>query len=293
MTEMKLLFITHEMSPFLEMTDIADVVRKLTDSVQEKAQELLDKAKATQVKGQGMQGKGLEIRILMPRFGNINAHRNKLHEVIRLSGLNITIDDKDNPLIGRVASIARVQVYFLDNEDFFQRKYVFRDKDNKFYADNDERAIFFCKGALEAVKKLGWAPNIVHCHGWMSSLVPAYLKTIYKDDPTYKNTKVVYSVYQDDLAETLGSRFAEKATMNGMTPADTELYVPADITALNKGAISYADAVVYGSDKVNPDVAKFAKKTNKLLLEYPATLDFENYYNLYQDVINEELISIA
>ena len=274
MTKMKLLFITHEMSPFLELTSIAEITRKLP---------------------QAMQEKGLEIRILMPRFGNINERRNRLHEVIRLSGLNITIDDNDNPLIIKVASIpaARMQVYFLDNEEYFQRKFVFRDKDNKFYEDNDERTIFFCKGALETVKKLGWSPDIVHCHGWMSALVPTYLKTIYKDDPTYKNSKVVYSVYEDSLNETLGAKFASKAVMNGMTNADTDLFAAADSCALNNGAISYSDAVVYGSEPINPEVSKFVKKSNKPLLEYASTSDFENYYNLYEEIINEELVSLA
>jgi len=274
MTKMKLLFITHEMSPFLELTSIAEITRKLP---------------------QAMQEKGLEIRILMPRFGNINERRNRLHEVIRLSGLNITIDDNDNPLIIKVASIpaARMQVYFLDNEEYFQRKFVFRDKDNKFYEDNDERTIFFCKGALETVKKLGWSPDIVHCHGWMSALVPAYLKTIYKDDPTYKNSKVVYSVYEDSFSETLGTKFASKAIMNGMTNADTELFTAANSCALNNGAISYSDAVVYGSETINPEVSKFVKKSNKPLLEYASTSDFENYYNLYEEIITEELVSLA
>ena len=274
MAKMKLLFITHEMSPFLELTSIAEITRKLP---------------------QAMQEKGLEIRILMPRFGNINERRNRLHEVIRLSGLNITIDDNDNPLIIKVASIpaARMQVYFLDNEEYFQRKFVFRDKDNKFYEDNDERTIFFCKGALETVKKLGWSPDIVHCHGWMSALVPAYLKTIYKDDPTYKNSKVVYSVYEDSFSETLSTKFASKAVMNGMTNADTELFAAADSCALDNAAISYSDAVVYGSEPINPEVSKFVKKSNKPLLEYASTSDFENYYNLYEEIINEELVSLA
>lgn len=274
MAKMKLLFITHEMSPFLELTSIAEITRKLP---------------------QAMQEKGLEIRILMPRFGNINERRNRLHEVIRLSGLNITIDDNDNPLIIKVASIqaARMQVYFLDNEEYFQRKFVFRDKDNKFYEDNDERTIFFCKGALETVKKLGWSPDIVHCHGWMSALVPTYLKTIYKDNPTYKNSKIVYSVYEDSFSETLGAKFASKAVMNGMTNTDTEQFAAADICALNNGAISYSDAVVYGSEPINPEVSKFVKKSNKPLLEYASTSDFENYYNLYEEIINEELVSLA
>lgn len=272
MAKTKLLFITHEMSPFLELTKISEITRHLP---------------------QAMQDKGFEIRILMPRFGNINERRNRLHEVIRLSGMNIIIEDNDNPLIIKVASIpaARMQVYFLDNEEYFQRKYVFTDKENKFYDDNDERTIFFCKGALETVKKLGWSPDVVHCHGWMSSLVPAYLKTLYKDDPTFKNSKVVYSVYEDEAIK-LNDKFAAKAVMNGMNADQTSAYKAADITALNIGAIGYSDAVVLGSETINADVLKFVKKASKPTLEFNSTSDYENYYNLYEEIANEELVSL-
>ena len=184
MAKTKILFIAHEMSPFLELTKIAKITRQLP---------------------QAMQEKGFEIRILMPRFGNINERRNRLHEVIRLSGMNIVINENDNPLIIKVASLptARMQVYFLDNEEYFQRKQVFRDAKEKFFDDNDERMIFFCKGAIETVKKLGWMPDVVHCMGWMSSLVPMYLKTAYREDPMFKNTKVVYSVYENCFTENL------------------------------------------------------------------------------------------
>lgn len=275
MAKTKLLFITHEMSPFLELTKIAEITRKLP---------------------QAMQDKGFEIRILMPRFGNINERRNRLHEVIRLSGMNIIIDDNDNPLIIKVASIpaARMQVYFLDNEDYFQRKHVFRDANDAFFADNDERTIFFCKGALETVKKLGWSPDVVHCHGWMTALVPAYLKTLYKEDPTYKNAKVVYSVYNEDLfSEKLHTDFARKAVMNGMDAAHTALYAAADHASLHQGAIHYSDAVVLGSEKIDEDVLKFVKKTPKPVLDYNSTADFENYYNLYQEITTDELVSLA
>lgn len=275
MAKTKLLYITHEMSPFLELTKIAEITRKLP---------------------QAMQDKGYEIRILMPRFGNINERRNRLHEVIRLSGMNIIIDDNDNPLIIKVASIpaARMQVYFLDNEDYFQRKHVFRDNSNKFFEDNDERTIFFCKGALETVKKLGWSPDVVHCHGWMTSLVPAYLKTIYKDDPTFKHSKVVYSVYEEDrFTEQLHTDFSKKAVMNGMDIAHTAPYEAGNNNALHQGAISYADAVVFGSESISEEVLKFVKKSNKPLLEHFSTSDFENYYNLYQEIANDELVSLA
>ena len=274
MAKTKILFITHEMSPFLELTKISEITRHLP---------------------QAMQDKGFEIRILMPRFGNINERRNRLHEVIRLSGMNIIINDNDNPLIITVASIpsARMQVYFLDNEEYFQRKHVFADNGNKFYEDNDERTIFFCKGALETVKKLGWSPEIVHCHGWMSALVPAYLKTIYKDDPTFKNSKVVYSVYDDHFQNSLNSDFAKKAIMNGMNAEHTQMYSEATNTALNLGAISYSDAVVYASENINEEVLKFVKKGNKPTLEFNSTSDYENYYNLYEEIVSEELISLV
>jgi starch synthase len=274
MAKTKILFITHEMSPFLELTKISEITRHLP---------------------QAMQDKGFEIRILMPRFGNINERRNRLHEVIRLSGMNIIINDNDNPLIIKVASIpsARMQVYFLDNEEYFQRKHVFADNSNKFYEDNDERTIFFCKGALETVIKLGWSPEIVHCHGWMSALVPAYLKTIYKDDPTFKNSKVVYSVYDDHFQNSLNSDFAKKAIMNGMNADHTQMYSEATNTALNLGAISYSDAVVYASENINEEVLKFVKKGNKPTLEFNSTTDYENYYNLYEEIVSEELISLV
>lgn len=274
MGKTKLLFITHEMSPFLELTKISEITRKLP---------------------QAMQEKGYEIRILMPRFGSINERRNRLHEVIRLSGMNIIINEDDNPLIIKVASIpaARMQVYFLDNEDYFQRKYAFNDAKGKFYADNDERAIFFCKGALETVKKLGWAPDVVHCLGWMSALIPAYLKTNYKNDPTFKESKVVYSCYQHSFTETLGTEFATKATMKGMNPSDTLLYTDATNLALDLAAISYSDAVVIADDNLNEAVLNLIKKEEKPCLTFDATTDFENYNNFYQEIASEELVTLA
>ncbi len=274
MGKTKLLFITHEMSPFLDLTAISKITRTLP---------------------QAMQEKGFEIRILMPRFGNINERRNRLHEVIRLSGMNIIIDENDNPLIIKVASIpsARMQVYFLDNEDYFHRKYVFNDAKGKFYADNDERTIFFCKGALETVKKLGWAPDIVHCHGWMSALVPAYLKTNYKDDPTFKDAKVVYSLYETAFTESLGESLAKKALMKGMSESDTKEYADASHNGILKAAIQYSDAVVLGAENVDEEMLNFVKKTEKPVLEFSSTSDMENYYNFYQEIATDELVSVA
>ncbi|MDA9554829.1 glycogen/starch synthase [Pelobium sp.] len=274
MGKTKLLFITHEMSPFLELTKISKITRQLP---------------------QAMQDKGFEIRILMPRFGNINERRNRLHEVIRLSGMNIVIGETDNPLIIKVASIpsARMQVYFLDNEDYFHRKYVFNDAKGKFYADNDERTIFFCKGALETVKKLGWSPDIVHCHGWMSSLVPAYLKTSYKDDPTFKDAKIIYSLYNEGFSESLGEDFAKKAVMKGMSEQDTAEYRDATHQAINKAVVKYSDGIVIGDENVDAELLNFVKKSEKPILSFDSTSDFENYYNFYQEIASDVLVSVA
>lgn len=273
MGKTKLLFITHEMSPFLELTKISEITRQLP---------------------QAMQDKGLEIRILMPRFGNINERRNRLHEVIRLSGMNIVIGENDNPLIIKVASIpsARMQVYFLDNEDYFQRKHVFNDAKGKFYSDNDERTIFFCKGALETVKKLGWSPDVVHCHGWMTSLVPAYLKTLYKDDPTFKDAKVVYSIYPTSFTESLGADFAKKAALKGMKPEETKDYTDATYAGITNAALQYSDAVVYAGENLDENVLNFVKNLDKPTLDYKSTLDLENYYNFYQEISSDILIPI-
>jgi starch synthase len=178
----KILFISQEITPYLPETEIADIGRKLPQAIQEK---------------------GREIRTFMPRYGCVNERRNQLHEVIRLSGMNLIIDDTDHPLIIKVASIqsARMQVYFIDNEDYFSRKSIFKNDDGTEFEDNDERCIFFARGVLETVKKLRWAPDIVHCHGWICSLIPLYIKKAYNDDPFFKNSKIVFSLY-DNCFET-------------------------------------------------------------------------------------------
>lgn len=260
------------MSPFLEITNIAKITRELP---------------------QAMQEKGFEIRILIPRFGCINERRNRLHEVIRLSGMNIVINETDNPLIIKVASLptARMQVYFLDNEEFFQRKQVFRDAQGKFYADNGDRSIFFCKGALETVKKLGWAPDIVHCTGWMSGLAAAYVKTIYKEDPIFRNAKVVYSVFENCFTENLGADFASKAILDGSKAGDTAAYAGATCTAVHEGAISYSDAVIL-HDNADESVAAHARKSGKPLLESGELTTFDMYADFYEEMLAGDLAQI-
>lgn len=274
MAKTKILFVSHEMSPFLELTNIAKITRELP---------------------QAMQERGCEIRVLVPRFGNINERRNRLHEVIRLSGMNIVINDNDNPLIIKVASIpaARMQVYFLDNEEYFQRKYVFRDGKNKFYDDNDERMIFFCKGALETVKKLGWAPDVVHCHGWMSSLVPMYLKTTYKDDPTFKHAKIVYSAYENCFTEKLNKEFTRKAVLNDMNANDTKVFNEGDCGDIHIGAMNYADAIIKASTTLDKKVEDFiATQHSKPVLNASETTEFDVYAQFYDEILSEDMAAL-
>ena len=201
MRKARVLFISSEIHPYLDLNEQSKVARFLP---------------------QGIQEKGKEIRTFMPRFGNINERRHQLHEVIRLSGMNLIINDSDHPLIIKVASIqaARMQVYFIDNEEYFQRKNTYTDTDGSFYKDNDDRTIFFCRGVLETVKKLGWAPDIIHCHGWMTSLVPMFVKTSYKDDPMFHNSKVVYSLYNDAFNDKFHANYGKKMLMEGLTDDD-------------------------------------------------------------------------
>lgn len=275
MAKTKLLIVAHEMAPFLELTKISEITRHLP---------------------QAMQDRGFEIRILMPKFGNINERRNRLHEVIRLSGMNIIINDNDNPLIIKVASIpsARMQVYFLDNDEYFHRKQVFKDDKGKFFTDNDERAIFFCKGALETVRKLGWTPEVVHCHGWMTALIPMYIKTQYKKDPTFKNAKVIYSAYENCFEEQLHADFGKKALMGDMKTQNVAAYGTGSCSDLHKGAIKYSDAVVLGDENIAEDVLKYVKEENKPTLNYILADNYDHFFNFYQEVVTtEDLVTIA
>ena len=267
-TKKRVLFVSSEMSPFLETSPLATVARMLPQALQEQEN---------------------EIRILVPRFGVINERRNRLHEVVRLSGINISIDDNDNPLIIKVASIpqTKMQVYFLDNEDYFHRKYVFRDEAGKLFDDNDERTIFFCKGVMETVKKLGWAPDIIHCQGWMTSLIPMYLKTIYKDEPVFKNTKVVYSVYENCFTENLDKNLKTKALTPDMNATDAALLKDSSCSSLHISAINYSDAVIKADENIEASVLKFLnKQTDKLIIEKTdhETFDFDNFVQFYDEV---------
>jgi starch synthase len=226
----RILYISQEITPYLPESEMSIIARNLP---------------------QGIQERGKEIRTFMPRFGCINERRNQLHEVIRLSGMNLIIDDNDHPLIIKVASIqaARMQVYFIDNEDFFHRKATLQDDDDKFFEDNDERSMFFTRGVVETVKKLQWAPDLIHCHGWFTSLIPIYIKQYYQDDPLFQDAKLVTSVYDTEFDNPLNSRLKEKLASDGLNASDLEILTNPSYENFVKLAINFSDAVINGSKR--------------------------------------------
>jgi starch synthase len=236
---------------------------------------------------QGVQERGREIRTFMPRYGCVNERRNQLHEVIRLSGMNLVINDTDHPLIIKVASIqsARMQVYFIDNEDYFHRKCVLYDPENNFFEDNDERAIFFARGVLETVIKLRWAPDIIHCHGWLTALVPLYIKKYYHDDPLFTHSKVVYSVYNDDFTGSLNKNFRKKLMLKGITANDVKLLENPTYVNVSKMAIQFSDALIQGTREINPELEDFLAGSGKKFLGYQGKDDFIEAYNMFYDQV--------
>ena len=269
-TKKRILFIATEMSPYLELTEFAEIVNKLAIKCNDN---------------------GWEVRCVMPRFGVINERRHRLHEVVRLSGINVSIDNDDYPLQIKVASLpnARLQVYFLDNEDFFKRKYVFHDEDEHWYDDNDLRTIFFCKGALETVKKFGWPPDIIHCSGWMTGLIPMYIKTAYKKEPVFSNCKIVYTIGQNTFKEKLGADFIRLASINAnVKEKDLEPFKEGNNVSMFKGGATYADAITFGAEKVDKKlVDEFTKVKGKKILKYDPESDLTDYLQLYADLADK------
>jgi len=269
MEKKKVLFISSEITPYLPETEMSKKSRFLP---------------------QGIQERGKEIRTFMPRYGSVNERRNQLHEVIRLSGMNLIIDDTDHPLIIKVASIqsARMQVYFIDNEDYFQRKHLLKDAKGNEFADNDERAIFFARGVLETVIKLRWAPDLIHCHGWLTSLVPLYVKKAYNDDPLFVNSKVVYSIYNDDFKKSLDPTFRNKLKMNNLLDEDTDIVDDPTFVNLSKLAIEHSDAIIQGSQKINTEISEFIQTSGKSFLSYQSEHTYiDDYNDLYDKVLGE------
>jgi starch synthase len=231
---------------------------------------------------------GGQIRIFMPRYGNINERRHQLHEVIRLSGMNLIVNDIDMPLIIKVASIPkeRIQVYFIDNDEYFKRKATFTDEEGIMYADNDERAIFFAKGVVETVKKLNWVPDIIHVHGWMASLLPIYMKHFYKNDALFSNTKIVSSIYSQSFEGTLDKEMINKIKFDGIPhDAIAELEAPSYENIL-KASINNSDAIIIASENLSSSLTKFIESSKKPFLPFGPKEEFVlAYSNFYKSIL--------
>ena len=269
-----MLFVSQEITPYVEESQMSIISRQLP---------------------QGILEAGKEIRTFMPRYGLINERRHQLHEVIRLSGMNLIINDFDHPLIIKVASIpaARMQVYFIDNEDYFSRKSIVTDKNGNIFADTDERIIFFCRGVIETCRKLGWAPHIIHCAGWMTSLLPMYIRKSFGDDPLFEESRIVYSIYDDEFKGNLNKDLSNKAFFEGITKDDVKhLKSSPNYTGLIKTAIDFSDAVIKVVPKANSDIEKYLKKADKPVLDHPGE-DYIDMYNDFYDAVLEEESAFA
>ncbi len=229
---------------------------------------------------QGIQERGCEIRSFMPRYGIINERRNQLHEVIRLSGMNIVINDIDRPLIIKVSSIssARMQVYFIDNEDYFYRKNIYGDDEVEFFKDNDERAIFFARGVLETVKKLRWKPDIIHCQGWISHFLPLFLNKVYSDDPIFSDSKIIISLYNDGLNQVFNENTRSKVVVPGIKNKDMELLNPANGINLAKLAIQYSNGIILGEENLDNELLEAITKSSLPTLGFIDTATEESTY---------------
>ena len=262
----KVLYISQEIFPYLPESELSNMGRYLPQAVQDR---------------------GRETRTFMPKFGAVNERRNQLHEVIRLSGMNLIIDDTDHPLIIKVASIqaARMQVYFIDNDDYFHRKNTIADENGEEYEDNDERTIFFVRGVMETVKKLRWTPDVIHCQGWMTALAPLYIKKAFNDDPFFKHSKVVYSVFNDEFKKPFRSLFAERLLLDGIEKKHVAQVKDKviDFLALSKLAIDYSDAVIQSSPEVNEDVLQYIESKKVKFLPFQKDEDYADAYVQFYD----------
>ena len=269
MEKSKILYVTQEIDPFLIESEISSLVRKVAQGVHES-----DK----------------EIRIFMPRFGVINERRHQLHEVIRLSGMNLIVNDYDHPLIIKVASIPqiRIQVYFIDNEEYFKKKFLFKDASGKYFKDNDERSMFFCRGVLETVKKLGWMPDIVHCHGWMTALMPVYLKSIYSNDPHFSGAKVIYSIYNRDEKIKFSKNLEEKLEFDNIPVSELDIKGSIGVNKLHEIGIQWSDAVGFCNSEIDDVLKELVKSLKKPLLEFQKEEQIiEAHQDFYDKVLSE------
>ena len=264
----KILYVCQEIAPYLPENELSKLSLEMARQMQER---------------------GAEVRTFMPRFGCINERRNQLHEVIRLSGMNLIINDNDHQLIIKVASIpsARLQIYFIDNDDYFSRRAVLRDAEGTLFEDNDDRAIFFARGMLETVKKLRWSPTIVHCHGWFSAIVPMYLKKVFYDDPLFSDLKIVLSLTGDKFEGTLAADFKQKLEGEGIMDSNMTILEEPSYENLYRFVIDYADGVIATSADADASILEYARANGKKVLEYEDVEDsvkFDNYKRFYDEL---------
>ncbi len=267
MKDKRILYVSSEVVPYLPETEIS--------SMSFEAPRMVNK-------------QGGQIRIFMPKYGNINERRHQLHEVIRLSGINLVINDLDMPLVIKVASIPkeRIQVYFIDNEEYFKRKATLTDEDGNLYQDNDERAIFFAKGVIETVKKLNWAPDVIHINGWLASLLPIYLKEYYKNEPLFTDSKIVTSVYNQSFEGTLDMGMINKVRFDNIDESAIKILENPTYNNLMKVAIDYSDALIKGSAELPTELEEYITASEKPVLEYFSQEDFaEPYADFYNNTI--------
>lgn len=268
MPKKRILYVAPEILPYLPESYMSNVCRFLPQGIQEREN---------------------EIRTFMPKFGCINERKNQLHEVIRLSGQNIILDNSDHPLIIKVASlqVVRMQIYFIDSDDYFKRRQLYRDPEGIFFSDNDERMIFFAKGVIETVRKLGWAPDIIHCHGWITSMLPLFIKTCYKDNPLFQDTRLVYSVYNDQFSEPLDPNFQKKLVGTGIEEKFAAGLENAGYTELIRKALEFSDAAVVAHPEHAPELEPIFKEYPRDLFVHPTTDDYVDRYNDFYDSLME------
>ena len=273
MGKKRVLYVSQEIVPYTGETTMGEVASLLPQKTQEK---------------------GKDIRMFLPKFGTINERRHQLHEVIRLSGMNLIIDDFDHQLIIKVASIQklRMQVYFIDNDEYFLTKHMFNNEDGSFMTNNDERMIFYCKGVIETVRKLGWKPDVIHCQGWFTSLVPMYIKKLYAGDPLFEDVKVIYSVFDNTYDGVLSTTITDKLLFENLEEKDVAMLQESNINNLHKHAIDYADAVVQASPGIEKDVLDYIKTSEKPFMGYPGAEDYiDAYQDFYEQFIEEEEVA--
>ena len=267
MKDKRILYVSSEVVPYLPETELSSTAFNVAKN---------------------SHSKGVQTRIFMPRYGVINERRHQLHEVIRLSGMNLIINDMDMPLIIKVASIPkeRMQVYFIDNEEYFKRKAVFTDEDDKLFSDNDERAIFFAKGVVETVKKLNWAPDIIHVHGWMASLLPLYLREFYNEEPLFSESKIITSIYNNPFEGTLNEKLADKIKFDlNENDKIATVRVPSHTNIL-KSAIENSDAIIHGSENISEELTTFIEEKKVPVLGFQEENFKESYLNFYADLVS-------